>query len=51
MTEERFNSLLARQIPDAEKRRRAHFLVDSGHGFDAAARQVDSILRALASML
>jgi dephospho-CoA kinase len=51
MTEARFNSLLARQIPDAEKRRRAHFLVDSGHGFDAAARQVDSILRALASML
>jgi dephospho-CoA kinase len=51
MTEERFSLLLARQVPDAEKRRRAHFPVDSGHGFDAAARQVESILRALASAL
>jgi dephospho-CoA kinase len=48
MTEEKLKSLLARQVPDAEKRRRAHFLVDSGHGFEAAAREVDAILRALA---
>jgi dephospho-CoA kinase len=47
-TEERLNALLARQMPDAEKRRRAHFLVDSGHGFDAAGRAVDGILRAVA---
>jgi dephospho-CoA kinase len=49
MTEEKFGSLLARQMPDAEKRRRAHFLIDTGQGFPAAERQVDAILRALAS--
>ncbi len=51
MTEAKLAALLARQAPDAEKRRRAHFLVDSGHGFEAAARQVDAILRALAGAL
>ena len=30
MTEAKFAALLARQLPDAEKRRRAHFLVDIG---------------------
>jgi dephospho-CoA kinase len=49
MTEEKFAALLARQMPDAEKRRRAHFLVDTGEGFAAAERQVDAILKALAT--
>jgi dephospho-CoA kinase len=49
MTEEKFAALLARQMPDAEKRRRAHFLVDTGQGFPAAERQVDAILKALAT--
>ncbi len=48
MTEAKFLTLLARQLPDREKRRRAHFLVDTGFGLPAAARQVDAILRALA---
>ncbi len=48
MTEEKFASLLARQVPDKDKRRRAHFLVDSGHGFETARRQVAAILYALA---
>jgi dephospho-CoA kinase len=48
MTEEKFAAILARQMPDAEKRRRAHFLVDSGQGLMAARRQVGSILRLLA---
>jgi dephospho-CoA kinase len=47
MDEVKLALLLARQMPDAEERRRAHFLVDSGRGFDAAARQVDALLRAL----
>ncbi len=48
MTEDKFAAILARQMPDAEKRRRAHFLVDSGQGIMAARRQVGSILRLLA---
>jgi len=49
MTQEKFAALMARQLADAEKRKRAHFIVDSGHGFDAARRAVDAILRALAA--
>ena len=47
MTEAKLASLLARQVPDQEKRRRAHFLVDTGRGLAAAEREVDAILRAL----
>lgn len=50
MSEERFGQILARQMPDAEKRRRAHFLVDSGRGLESARRQVRDILRATAGM-
>ena len=49
MSEEKFAAILAKQMPDSEKRRRAHFLVDTGHGHAAAERQVGDILRALAS--
>lgn len=48
MTPERFAAILGRQMPDAEKRRRAHFLIDTGRGFDAARHQVAGIVRALA---
>ncbi|MEP4033470.1 dephospho-CoA kinase [Roseibium polysiphoniae] len=50
MTEERFEAILAKQMLDAEKRRRAHFLIDTGRGMDAARRSVKAILRALAGM-
>jgi dephospho-CoA kinase len=50
MTAEKFGALLARQVPDAEKRRRAHFVVDSGQGMEAAERRVAAILRALYSV-
>lgn len=48
MTRERFAALLARQMPDSEKRARAHFIIDTGQGFAAAERQVHGIIRALA---
>ncbi|GAB2207900.1 dephospho-CoA kinase [Roseibium sp. ROS1] len=49
MSENRFEAILAKQMPDAEKRRRAHFLVDTGRGMEAAKRQVRAILKALAA--
>src|SRR5262249_34395294 len=46
MTEEKFQGLLAKQMPDAEKRRRADFIVDTSRGFDFARAQVHAILQA-----
>lgn len=46
MTEEKFQALLAKQMPDAEKRRRADFIVDTGRGLDSARHQVHAILAA-----
>ncbi len=51
MNEDKLKAILDRQLPDAEKRRRAHFLVDTGFGIDSARRQVLAILRAIAFML
>jgi dephospho-CoA kinase len=48
MTQDRFGAILARQVPDAEKRARAHWVINSGRGFEAAAVQVADLLRALA---
>lgn len=48
MTVEKLDAILARQMPDAQKRRHAHFLVDTGRGLMAADRQVGSIVSALA---
>lgn len=50
MTVEKFEALLAKQIPDAEKRRRAHYIVDSGHGIEPARMQVREILEKVAKM-
>lgn len=47
MTDEKFATILAKQMPDAEKRRRAHFVIDTGRGFAAAEHQVVGIVRAL----
>ncbi|MGH6795964.1 MAG: dephospho-CoA kinase [Methylocella sp.] len=48
MTPQRLAAILARQMPDAEKRARAHFIIDSDGEFAATGRQVRAILRALA---
>jgi dephospho-CoA kinase len=50
MTEEKLAALLAKQMPDAEKRRRADFIVDSSQSFDHARAQVRDILRVVAKM-
>jgi dephospho-CoA kinase len=50
MTEDKFAALLAKQVPDAEKRARADFIVDSSQGLDHAGAQVHDILRAIAKM-
>jgi dephospho-CoA kinase len=50
MTVEKLEAILARQMPDAEKRARADFVVDTSRGFDAAHAQVRAILAAVATM-
>jgi dephospho-CoA kinase len=50
MTVEKFEAILAKQMPDAEKRRRADFVVDTSRGFEAAREQVRAILAAVATM-
>lgn len=49
MTPERLEAILARQMPDEEKRRRAHFIVETGGSKEAAAGTVTDIVRALAA--
>ena len=44
MTAEKLEAILARQVPDAEKRRRADFVIDTGQGFDAARAQVREVI-------
>jgi dephospho-CoA kinase len=50
MTMDKLEAILARQMPDAEKRARADFVVDTSRGFDAARAQVRAILAAVATM-
>jgi len=50
MTEQRLGAMLARQMPDSEKRLRADFVVDTSRGFDDARAQVQAILQRVATM-
>lgn len=47
MTPERFAAILARQLPDAEKRARADHVIDTGRGFQAARTDVEAIVAKL----
>jgi dephospho-CoA kinase len=50
MSEQKLSALMAKQIPDEEKRRRADFVVDTSKGYDAARAQVREILKVVAKM-
>jgi dephospho-CoA kinase len=50
MTEQKFAAILAKQMPDADKRARADFVVDTSRGFEAARTQVRDILARIATM-
>ena len=47
MTPEKFAAILARQVPDADKRRQAHFIVDSSQGREHALAQVKAVVAKL----
>ena len=47
MTEARFSAILAQQVPDADKRARARFVIDTGAGLAAARAQVRAVMAAL----
>lgn len=49
MAEKEFEAILARQTPDAEKRARADFIINTGLGFPYAEGQVDAVIAALRS--
>ncbi len=49
MTEEKFALILSRQIPDREKRAKADYIIDTGHGLDSARDQVAAIVQRLTS--
>ena len=47
MTQAKFDAILAKQIPDENKRQKAHLVVDTSQGFDDARLQIGRFLRAL----
>src|SRR5260221_7123495 len=50
MTGEKLDALLARQVPDAQKRKRADFVVDTSHGLDPVRARIRDILDQAAKM-
>jgi dephospho-CoA kinase len=50
MTPEKLDAILARQLPDAEKRKRAHFVVDTSHGLDPVRARIRDSLGEAAKM-
>jgi dephospho-CoA kinase len=50
MTSEALDAILARQLPDAEKRKRADFVVDTSHGLDPVRTAIRDILAEVVKM-
>ncbi len=44
MTGEKFEMILSRQVPDAEKRRMADYIINTDDGLDSARKQVSDLL-------
>jgi dephospho-CoA kinase len=50
MTQDKLDAILARQMPDAEKRKRADFVVDTSRGLEPVRAEVKDILAKVAKM-
>jgi dephospho-CoA kinase len=50
MTNEALDAILARQLPDAEKRKRADFVVDTSHGLEPVRAAIRDILAEVVKM-
>lgn len=50
MNHDKLEAILARQLPDAEKRKRADFVVDTSHGLEPVRQQIREILREVVKM-
>jgi len=50
MTSEKFDRIVAGQLPDAEKRKRADFVVDTGTDVEDTRRQLQQIIKKLKSI-
>ena len=50
MTDEKLDAILARQMSDAEKRKRADFVMDTSHGLEPVRAQIRDILDQVAKM-
>jgi dephospho-CoA kinase len=50
MTAEKLDAIMAKQVSDSEKRRRADFVVDNSGDLDSMRRQIQDILRAVAAL-
>jgi dephospho-CoA kinase len=50
MTPDKLDAILARQLPDAEKRKRADFVVDTSHGLEPVRQRIGEILREVVKM-
>jgi len=50
MSGETLDAILAKQMPDHEKRRRADFVVDTSHGLDPVRARIRDILEQVVKM-
>ena len=50
MTDEKLDAILTLQMPDNEKQKRAHFVVDTSHGLDPVRKRIRDILNEAVKM-